>query len=58
MQKALHDGRTTDLIQAIQAHSSQASPPYPASEANAVIANFNALSPQDQQDLINFLRSL
>ena len=54
----LHDGRTTDLIQAIQAHSSQASPPYPASEANAVIANFNALSPQDQQDLINFLRSL
>ena len=23
-----------------------------------VVANFNALSPQDQQDLINFLRSL
>ena len=29
-----------------------------ASEANAVVANFNALSSTDQQDLLNFLRSL
>jgi hypothetical protein len=28
------------------------------SEANGVIANFNLLSPTQQQDLLNFLRSL
>jgi hypothetical protein len=27
------------------------------SEAKGVIANFNALSPSQQQDLVNFLRS-
>ena len=48
----LHDGRTTDLMQAIQAHASQ------GSEANQVIQNFNNLSSQQQQDLLNFLRSL
>jgi CxxC motif-containing protein (DUF1111 family) len=48
----LHDGRTTDLIEAIQAHSS------PGSEANAVIANFDRLASAQRQDLINFLRSL
>jgi CxxC motif-containing protein (DUF1111 family) len=48
----LHDGRTSDLVQAIQAHSSQ------GSEANSVIAAFNALSASDQQNLLNFLRSL
>jgi CxxC motif-containing protein (DUF1111 family) len=48
----LHDGRTSDLMQAIQAHSSQ------NSEANAVIQMFNALRNSDQQDLLNFLRSL
>jgi CxxC motif-containing protein (DUF1111 family) len=48
----LHDGRTSDLTQAIQAHSSQ------NSEANGVIASFNALPAQPKQDLINFLRSL
>jgi len=48
----LHDGRTTDLMQAIQAHSSA------GSEANGVIKAFNAMSPQNQQDLLNFLRSL
>jgi CxxC motif-containing protein (DUF1111 family) len=48
----LHDGRTADLVQAIQAHSS------PGSEANAVIANFNTLSTQDQQNILNFLRDL
>ena len=48
----LHDGRTSDLIQAILAHAS------PGSEANQVVRNFQALGAADQQDLINFLRSL
>jgi CxxC motif-containing protein (DUF1111 family) len=48
----LHDGRTSDLLQAILAHAS------PQSEANAVINNFNSLPPQAKQDLLNFLRSL
>ncbi len=48
----LHDGRTSDLMQAIQAHSS------PGSEANAVIRNFNGLTESQKQDLLNFLRSL
>lgn len=48
----LHDGRTRDLVQAIQAHAS------PGSEANAVIRRFNALADRDRQDLLNFLRSL
>jgi CxxC motif-containing protein (DUF1111 family) len=48
----LHDGRTNDLMAAIQAHSST------GSEASAVITNFNAQSPSNQQDLLNFLRSL
>jgi CxxC motif-containing protein (DUF1111 family) len=48
----LHDGRTTDLMQAIQSHAS------PGSEATAVIGAFNAMSPRNQQDLLNFLRSL
>jgi CxxC motif-containing protein (DUF1111 family) len=48
----LHDGRTTDLVQAIRAHSSQ------GSEANQVVSNFNALPRASQQDLLNFLRSL
>ena len=48
----LHDGRTSDLIEAIQAHSSS------GSEATLVIRKFNALSPANIQDLLNFLRSL
>ena len=48
----MHDGRTTDLIQAISQHAS------PGSEANAVIQNFKSLTPQDQQSLLVFLRSL
>jgi CxxC motif-containing protein (DUF1111 family) len=48
----LHDGRTSDLIEAIQAHSSS------GSEANMVIKKFNALSPTNMQDVLNFLRSL
>jgi len=48
----LHDGRTTDLVQAIQQHASQ------GSESNQVINNFNNLSTQQQQQLLDFLRSL
>jgi len=48
----LHDGRTTDLRSAIAAHESN------GSEANQVEQNFDNLSPQQQQDLLNFLRSL
>src|SRR2546430_1306742 len=48
----LHDGRTSDLLQAIQAHSST------GSEANGVIGNFNHLPQSKKQDLLNFLRSL
>ena len=48
----LHDGRTSDLLQAINAHAG------PESEANGVINKFRALSPSQAQDLLNFLRSL
>jgi hypothetical protein len=33
-------------------------PAYPASEANAVILNFKALSKSDRQSVLDFLRSL
>jgi CxxC motif-containing protein (DUF1111 family) len=48
----LHDGRTSDLIQAIDAHSST------GSEAVQVIRKYNALTSSQKQDLLNFLRSL
>jgi CxxC motif-containing protein (DUF1111 family) len=48
----LHDGRTSDLLQAIQAHASN------GSEANGVVSRFNNLRPSEVQDLLNFLRSL
>ena len=48
----LHDGRTTDLVEAIHAHRSL------QSEANAVINRFDLLSEAQKQDLLNFLRSL
>jgi CxxC motif-containing protein (DUF1111 family) len=54
----LHDGRTNDLLEAIQAHASPAGSEFPESEANAVIAIFNALSNDQKQDILNFLRSL
>jgi CxxC motif-containing protein (DUF1111 family) len=53
----LHDGRTSNLITAIQAHSSSNSSG-DCSEADVVIGNYSKLSPSDQQDLLNFLRSL
>lgn len=62
----MHDGRTSDLLEAIRAHFSSPTPPnpsrhdpaYPASEANKVILNFNQLSNSDKQAILDFLRSL
>lgn len=54
----LHDGRTTDLVEAIQEHKSGGRRRQPGSEANAVVDNYNALSDTEQQQLLNFLRSL
>ena len=63
----LHDGRTSDLLQAINAH---ASPPgcrggqqngaaqNCRSEADSVVRWFNALTASQQQNILNFLRSL
>src|ERR1022692_702601 len=48
----LHDGRTSNLVEAIKAHRSQ------GSEANKVIESFNRLTVAEQQDILNFLRSL
>jgi CxxC motif-containing protein (DUF1111 family) len=51
----LHDGRTSDLLQAIEAHASR------GSESTHVEENFDLLSTGptgQQQDLLNFLRSL
>jgi CxxC motif-containing protein (DUF1111 family) len=45
----LHDGRTTDLLQAILAHDG---------EAKKVAEAFQDLSKDQQQDLLNFLRGL
>ena len=48
----LHDGRTSDLVEAIQQHRSN------GSEANEVARRFNDLRESQKQDLLNFLRSL
>jgi len=54
----LHDGRTNDLVDAIQAHRSSGNSKFGPSEANAVIDRYNRLDSDDQKDLLNFLRSL
>jgi len=54
----LHDGRTTNIIEAIRAHRSAGNRRYGPSEANAVIDSYDALPATAQQDLVNFLRSL
>ncbi|HYS54414.1 MAG TPA: di-heme oxidoredictase family protein [Thermoanaerobaculia bacterium] len=48
----LHNGRTRNLLTAIREHNS------PGSEANTSIFVFNALPAAQQQDVLNFLRSL
>src|SRR6476660_8704212 len=53
----LHDGRTKDLLEAIQAHQGFGGL-YGPSEANQVVGQFNRLSEIDKQHVLNFLRSL
>jgi CxxC motif-containing protein (DUF1111 family) len=48
----MHDGRTSNLLVAIHSHSS------PDSEANLVIQQFDSLSIEHQQEILDFLRSL
>jgi CxxC motif-containing protein (DUF1111 family) len=48
----LHDGRTSDLLAAIEQHAST------GSEANTVIGLFNMQSAANKQALLNYLRSL
>jgi|SRR5882757_6600904 len=48
----LHDGRTTDLVQVIRLHGDF------ESEARVSVEQYQRLSVQDKQDLLNFLRSL
>ncbi len=48
----LHDGRVTDLYTAIEDHKSS------KSEATTVVKNFNKLTNTQQQELLDFLRSL
>jgi CxxC motif-containing protein (DUF1111 family) len=68
----LHDGRTSNLLTAIEDHADCGSGGHHtregfhqsdsshncSSESNGVVSNFNRLSPSQQQDLLNFLRSL
>jgi CxxC motif-containing protein (DUF1111 family) len=54
----LHDGRDNNIVSAIEAHASPCAVGQVCSEANAVINNFNNLTQAQQQDLVNFLRSL
>src|SRR5581483_6570295 len=62
----MHDGRTSDLVQAIEEHASGGNSgrdgqwwnsgggrQFGPSEANRVIANYNALTSAQQQDLLN-----
>ena len=51
----LHDGRTSDLLKVIEEHASNMGKP---SEANKSVQEFQGLSKESKQDLINFLRSL
>jgi CxxC motif-containing protein (DUF1111 family) len=54
----LHDGRTSDLLEAIRAHKSGRHWTGDASEANGVVRNFDRLRQSQRQDVLNFLRSL
>jgi mono/diheme cytochrome c family protein len=74
----LHDGRTSDLVQAIEEHRSLSTVSFRcrllsffglsrlcgpddgtmASEANAVVEQYNKRPDTEKQDLLNFLRSL
>ncbi len=57
----LHDGRTSDLLQAITDHADSGNCREHrncGSKADGVIHNFTTLTPSQVQDLLNFLRSL
>jgi CxxC motif-containing protein (DUF1111 family) len=54
----LHDGRTKDLLEAIQAHAGFGGGQYVPSEANQVVGQFNRLNEVDKQHVLNFLRAL
>jgi len=54
----LHDGRSSDLLDAIAQHQGGSSSQGTASEANGVVGNFNGLTEHQKQDILNFLRSL
>jgi CxxC motif-containing protein (DUF1111 family) len=54
----LHDGRTSDLVKAIEEHRGGRDADNNASEANAVVKQYNKLPETAKQDLLNFLRSL
>jgi CxxC motif-containing protein (DUF1111 family) len=54
----MHDGRTNNIVTAIEDHYSLGNSTYPASEANQSVTNFNNLNSTNQQDLVDFLRSL
>jgi CxxC motif-containing protein (DUF1111 family) len=53
----LHDGRTSDLLQAIEFHGRPAAE-QSDSEAEGVLRNFRKLGPSQIQNILNFLRSL
>jgi CxxC motif-containing protein (DUF1111 family) len=48
----LHDGRTSDLVEAILVHLSD------GSEASGVVSKYKALRENEKDDVLNFLRSL
>ena len=54
----LHNGTALDLLTAIDDHALPPPSGFPQSEATQVITNFKNQSSKNQQDLLNFLRSL
>jgi len=57
----LHDGRTSNLLEAILAHAAgpdDSSEGFPQSEATAVIQRFRNLPVSDKQAILDFLRAL
>jgi len=54
----MHDGRARDLRDAINAHHGAGDARFAPSEANAVVDAFNALSEEQKQSVLDFLRGL
>ncbi len=53
----LHDGRTTDRVEAIRSDRSAGNRRFGPSQANRVIDRYDELGELDKQDLMSFLRS-